>query len=178
MSLPTITASDALRLLAAGATLVDVREADEHARERAPGAVNAPLSRLDDAQLPDGIVIFHCKSGARTMAAAPRLAAKAGQNCEAYVVDGGLEALRRAGAPVERHRTQPLELQRQVQIGVGSLVVAGVVLAVGVSPWFMAVPAFAGAGLIVAGVTGFCGLARVLARAPWNRRAGAGPAKA
>ena len=35
-----------------------------------------------------------------------------------------------------------------------------------------------GAGLITAGVTGFCGLARLLARAPWNRAAyGPGPAK-
>ncbi|PZP63873.1 MAG: hypothetical protein DI604_27565, partial [Delftia acidovorans] len=31
--------------------------------------------------------------------------------------------------------------------------------------------AFVGCGLIVAGATGFCGLARMLMKAPWNRRA-------
>ena len=38
-----------------------------------------------------------------------------------------------------------------------------------VSPWFLAVPAFVGAGLMTAGVTGFCGMAQLLMRAPWNK---------
>jgi predicted branched-subunit amino acid permease len=29
--------------------------------------------------------------------------------------------------------------------------------------------AFVGAGLVFAGVSGFCGMALLLARAPWNR---------
>jgi hypothetical protein len=29
---------------------------------------------------------------------------------------------------------------------------------------------FVGAGLVFAGVTGFCGMARLLALMPWNRR--------
>jgi hypothetical protein len=33
---------------------------------------------------------------------------------------------------------------------------------------------FVGAGLTVAGVTGFCGMARLLALLPWNRRPGRG----
>jgi hypothetical protein len=45
------------------------------------------------------------------------------------------------------------------------------VLGLLVSPWFFVVPAFVGAGLITAGVTGFCGMARLLMRAPWNRAA-------
>jgi hypothetical protein len=70
---------------------------------------------------------------------------------------------------VATDRRQPLELQRQVQIGAGSLAFVGTMLGLFVSPWFFAVPAFVGAGLIVAGVTGFCGMARVLMQAPWNR---------
>jgi hypothetical protein len=31
------------------------------------------------------------------------------------------------------------------------------------------VPLFVGSGLMVAGVTGFCGMALLLMRAPWNR---------
>src|SRR3954452_4151232 len=96
--LQTITPKDAARLLQEGATLVDVREPDEHARARIPGARNLPLSRLEEADLaaqPGQTVLFHCRSGARTGGNAARLAAKAG-NCEAYVVAGGLDAWQRA----------------------------------------------------------------------------------
>ena len=82
---------------------------------------------------------------------------------------GGLDAWRKAGLPVANDRRQPLELQRQVQIGAGTLVLAGTVLGLLVSPWFFAVPLFIGAGLITAGMTGFCGMARILVHAPWNR---------
>ncbi len=172
MSLPTIKPAEARRLLDSGALLIDIREADEHARAKIPGARHLPLSKLDEADLAvhqGKPVIFHCKSGARTQASAPRLAAKLSETCQAFIVEGGLDAWRKAGLPVVSDRHQPLELQRQVQIGAGSLAVVGTLLGLFVSPWFFAVSVFVGAGLITAGVTGFCGMARILMRAPWNR---------
>jgi rhodanese-related sulfurtransferase len=178
--LNTITPDEAARLLReGGATLVDVREADEHARERIPGARNLPLSRLEEAELAvhqGKPVLFHCRSGARTAGNADRLAAKAGL-CEAYVLEGGLDAWKRAGLPVAEDRRQPLELMRQVQIAAGSMVVLGVLLGAFVAPGFYLLSGFVGAGLVFAGVTGTCGLARVLRMMPWNRRA-ASPAAA
>ncbi|MET4724487.1 rhodanese-related sulfurtransferase [Bradyrhizobium japonicum] len=171
MSLPTIKPAEARRLLDSGALLIDIREADEHAREKIPGARHLPLSKLDEADFAlhrGKPVIFHCKSGARTQANAPRLAAKLSDPCEAFIVEGGLDSWRKAGLPVVNDRRQPLELQRQVQIGAGSLAVVGTLLGLFVSTWFFAVPALVGAGLITAGVTGFCGMARILMRAPWN----------
>lgn len=85
-----------------------------------------------------------------------------------------MDAWKRAGLPVATSARQPLELQRQVQIAAGSLTLLGIMLGISVSPWFYALPAFVGAGLIFAGVSGFCGLARLLMKAPWNRRAIAG----
>lgn len=181
MSLPAIKPAEARRLLDDGALLIDIREIDEHAREKIPGTRHLPLSKLDEADLAvhqGKPVIFHCKSGARTLANAPRLAAKLGKTCEAFIVEGGLDAWRKAGLPVVSDRHQPLELQRQVQIGAGSLAVVGTLLGLLVSPWFFAVPAFVGAGLITAGVTGFCGMARILMRAPWNRSVYGSPARA
>jgi rhodanese-related sulfurtransferase len=172
MSLPTIKPAEARRLLDGGAILIDIRESDEHAREKIPGARHMPLSKLDEADLAvhqGKPVIFHCKSGARTQANAPRLAGKLAEACEAFIVEGGLDAWRKAGLPVVTDRRQPLELQRQVQIGAGSLALVGTLLGLLVSPWFFAVPAFVGAGLMMAGLTGFCGMARILTRAPWNR---------
>ncbi len=172
--LKTISPTEAARLLREeGATLVDVREPDEHARERIPGARNLPLSRLEEAELAvqhGRPVLFHCRSGARTEGNAGRLAAKAGA-CEAYLVAGGLQAWKQAGLPVAEDRRQPLELMRQVQIAAGSMVVLGVVLGALVAPAFYALSGFVGAGLVFAGVTGTCGLASLLRLMPWNRRA-------
>lgn len=178
--LKTITPEQAAQLLREGATLVDVREPDEHARERIPGARNLPLSRLEEAELAvhgGKPVLFHCRSGARTAGNAAQLAGKAGA-CEAYVVEGGLDAWKRAGLPVAFDRRQPLELMRQVQIAAGSMVVLGVLLGALVAPAFYALSGFVGAGLVFAGATGTCGLARVLRLMPWNRVATPEPAPA
>lgn len=170
MSLPVISPQRAKTLVDQGAVLVDIREADEHARERIPGAAHVPLSGLDRG-LPLGdrkVVVFHCRSGGRTAANAGRLAQAAG--CEAYVLDGGIDAWRAAGLAVAKDTRQPLELMRQVQITAGSLVLLGVVLGFAVAPGFFGLSAFVGAGLVFAGVSGWCGMARLLALMPWNRR--------
>jgi rhodanese-related sulfurtransferase len=174
MSLSRISPTKAKDLLDQGAILIDIREADEHARENVIGARHLPLSKLDEADLAlhaGKPVIFHCKSGARTMNNASRLARKTGGACEAFIVEGGLDAWKKAGLPVATDRRQPIELQRQVQIGAGSMALAGTLLGALVSPWFYIVPGFVGTGLLLAGLTGFCGMARLLMRAPWNRTA-------
>lgn len=172
MTLPTITPAQAKHLMDQGAVLVDVRERDEHARERIPGARNVALSAIDEAALPTQpgqVVLFHCKSGMRTLGASAKLAEKAGETCDAYVVEGGIDAWRKAGLPVVADKSQPLELMRQVQLGAGTLAFLGTLAGVFVAPAFLVVPAFVGAGLMVAGATGFCGLARILVHMPWNR---------
>lgn len=176
--LKTISAQDAARLLQAGAVLVDVREPDEHAREHIPGARSLPLSRLRRETLETTRgqpVLFHCRGGTRTAGNAALLAEKAG-DCEAFIVEGGLDAWKKAGLPVTVDARQPLELMRQVQIAAGGMVVLGVVLGVTVSPLFLGLSAFVGAGLVFAGVTGTCGLASVLRLMPWNRQPVARPA--
>lgn len=157
------------------ALLIDIREADEFARERIPGARHMPLSaweRHDIAAGPGTLVVLTCRSGDRAGSHAPRLLARC--PTETSVLDGGIEAWKRAGLPVTRDARAPLELLRQVQIAVGGMILTGFALAWSVSPWFLALPAFAGAGLVFAGITGFCGMARVLAAMPWNRRRRAG----
>jgi rhodanese-related sulfurtransferase len=172
MSLSTISPGKAKRLVDEGAILIDIREADEHAREHIPGAHHLAFSMFDTADLVEHRgkpVIFHCHSGGRTLAYAPRLAAKAVDASQALILAGGFEAWRRAGLPIVVDRRRPIDLQRQVHIATGSLGFLGVLLGVVVSPWFLAMPLVIGAGLFVAGVTGFCAMARLLVRAPWNR---------
>jgi rhodanese-related sulfurtransferase len=173
--LKTISPSDAAGLVRQGAVLVDIRETDEHARERIPGARHAPLSRIDSetpVRPSDDVVVFHCRTGARTAGNAGRLAAAA-EGCQAFVLEGGLDAWKKAGLPVTVDPRQPIELMRQVQIAAGSLVLLGVVLGTLVTPGFYGLSAFVGAGLLFAGLSGFCGMARLLAIMPWNKRAAA-----
>jgi hypothetical protein len=58
-----------------------------------------------------------------------------------------------------------------VQIVAGSLVLLGVLLGAVVAPGFYALSGFVGAGLLFAGVSGICGMARLLTVMPWNRHA-------
>ncbi|WP_374414744.1 rhodanese family protein [Novosphingobium colocasiae] len=160
------------RITAGRAVLVDIREADEFARAHIPGALSQPLSALEQAHLgvdPATDVVFTCRTGMRTAGACDRLAAAA--QGDAYVLDGGLEAWSRAGLPVAQDRSAPLEMNRQVQIAAGTLILTGVILGFLVAPGWFGLSGFVGAGLTFAGLTGTCGMARVLMLAPWNRAA-------
>ncbi|NMM79587.1 hypothetical protein B2J86_01340 [Acidovorax sp. SRB_14] len=172
MSLQPLSPQAARQLIVDGAVLIDIRAADENARERIAQARHVPMEQLAGQALATGAaraVIFHCRSGNRTRMNAQALAASTPG--DAYALEGGLDAWKQAGLPVVADATQPLELSRQVQIAAGSMVVLGAVLGATVSPWFHALSGFVGVGLVFAGISGFCGLARVLMAMPWNRKA-------
>jgi len=173
-TLKTVTPDRAAQMLREGAVLVDVREADEHAREHIAGARHRALSKLDSVFAGSGneILIFHCRTGMRTQGNADKLRA-ASENCEAYILEGGLEGWKKAGFPVSTDRKQPIEIMRQVQIAAGGMALTGVILGLAWHPAFFALPAIVGAGLLIAGITGTCGLAKLLRLMPWNRRAAA-----
>lgn len=173
VNLPSLSPTEAAERLRRGrAVLVDIREPDEYARRRIGGSLSRPLSAFQPAQLgadPQQDVVFTCRSGMRTAANCARLQQSTGGN--AFVLEGGVDGWAAAGLPIEEDRGAPLELMRQVQIAAGMLVLLGVALGFVVSPVFFALSAFVGAGLALAGATGFCGMARLLAVMPWNRRA-------
>lgn len=171
--LTTLKPKDVADLLARGqAVLLDIRDPDEFARRHVKGAQLRPLATLeaDPLRIAKGQkVVFTCRSGMRTAANCERLAAVV--DGEAFVLEGGVDGWAAAGLPLAVNRKAPLELMRQVQIAAGSLVLLGVLLGYLVHPGFFGLSAFVGAGLTFAGVTGFCGMARLLAAMPWNRPA-------
>ncbi len=87
------------------------------------------------------------------------------------MLEGGLDAWKAHGLPIQADRFQPIELMRQVQMTAGGLILIGAALGLLVHPAFWGLAAFVGAGLFFAGATGFCGMARLLALMPWNRKA-------
>ena len=174
MTLPAIDAATLDRWLKQGeAVLVDVREPAEYAASRIAGARLLPLAQVEGRSLPDAggrKLVVHCQKGRRGEAACEKLLAE-NPALEVYNLAGGIEAWDRAGLPLHgRGRFLPLDRQTQLAIGLG--LIAAALLAWLFSPVFLLLVAFFGAGLTVAGVTGFCGLARLLAVMPWNRHPG------
>lgn len=152
--------------------LIDIREADEYAREHIEGSIPLPLSALDKGQLTletGQKAVFHCRSGTRTETNCARLSAHV--DGEAFVLQGGLNAWKAAGLPTAMDASAPLELARQTQIASGLLILTGTILGFAVHPGFWALAGFTGAGLFFAGVSGWCGMARLLGAMPWNRKA-------
>jgi hypothetical protein len=77
-------------------------------------------------------------------------------------------AWEQAGFPLEKDQRAPWELERQVRFAAGLLVLAGLGLSL-VWPAAIALSWFVAAGLVFAAVTGWCGMALLLARMPWNK---------
>ncbi len=148
--------------------IVDVREPMEFVGGHIPGSRNTPLGQIGKVPLPEAPLVLVCQSGARSERAVATLR-KRGHHEALADLEGGLLAWQAAALPLEKRKGAPLPLMRQVQISAGALVLIGVVLSQTVAPDWIWLSGFVGAGLMFAGISGFCGLARLLALLPWNR---------
>jgi len=152
--------------------LLDVRTPGEFSNAHVPGARLIPLDDLDAADFlkrhaPGKTIYVLCQSGGRARKAIEKFQRAGFKNC--VLVEGGTQAWMDAGLPTVRGKSKALPLMRQVQIAVGVISAIGAALALAVNPWFALIPLLTGCGLLFAGLTGFCGLALVLAKMPWNR---------
>lgn len=153
------------------AVLVDVREPAEHEAESIPGATLLPLSTVSKATLPNCAgkkLVVHCRKGGRGGTACEKLLAE-DPALEIYNLEGGITAWAQAGQEVKTSGKFFLPLDRQVQLTIGSGVLAGVVLGFTVHPAFFLLSGFFGLGLMNAGLTGWCGMAILMAKMPWNK---------
>lgn len=153
------------------AVLVDVREDFEHATERIELAQHHALSKFDCDQLRAECggkrVVFHCRSGGRSSEAAEKFGDQ-----QAFHLCGGIDAWKASGRLVHRSASAPkLDVMRQVQVVAGFLIVSGVLLGTLLNPWLYGISAFVGCGLMFAGITGWCGMAMLLGKMPWNKAA-------
>jgi rhodanese-related sulfurtransferase len=152
--------------------VVDVRSAGDFRSGHVAGAYNIPLeeleSRLGDLD-GDGPVLLVCQAGQRAEIAAGCLAT---HGIRGVVLQGGTEAWREADLDMVATGATKWSLERQVRLAAGLLVLAAVTLALTTAlPWIY-LAGLVGAGLTMAGLTGFCPMARLLAVLPWNRSRG------
>ncbi|MFW6730842.1 MAG: rhodanese-like domain-containing protein [Synechococcus sp.] len=148
--------------------VIDVREPIEYAAGHIAGSRNVPLSRLHQADLPSGPLVLVCQSGNRSARGVQTLLER-GFAHPISDLQGGIPSWQQAGLPLRKVTNAPLPLMRQVQIAAGSLVLLGLILSTTVAPAWILLSWFVGAGLVFAGVSGFCGMARLLAVMPWNQ---------
>lgn len=175
--MPAITIENLNRQITGNpqAAVIDVRTPAEYAEAHVPQARLIPLDQLapkkliESGELPgDQPIYILCRSGQRAAKAAAQFEREGYSN--AVVVGGGTLAWIEAGLPVERSGKGVISLERQVRIAAGSLVLTGAILGWFVHPGFIGLSAFVGAGLVFAGITDWCGMGLLLAKAPWNQR--------
>ncbi len=80
--------------------LIDVREVDEFAAGRVPGAINMPMSTIGEHldELPEGPLDVFCKVGGRSARVVQALESR---GYDVTNVDGGTDEWIAAGYPVE-----------------------------------------------------------------------------
>lgn len=154
-------------------TLIDVRTPAEFEAGHIPGAVNVPLDELRGSldQLCGVLddhhdVVLVCRSGQRAGQAQDAL--RSAGLAAPSVLHGGIAGWAATGGDLDRGR-QSWELERQVRLAAGSLVLGGV-LAGTVAPKARWLAGLVGGGLVVAALSDTCAMGALLARMPWNRR--------
>ncbi|MDR6558274.1 rhodanese-related sulfurtransferase [Arthrobacter pascens] len=153
--------------------MVDVRSAAEFESMHIRGSYNVPLSLLSEhadelaARLGSRVVLV-CQSGARAEQARQRLA-KSGIE-SAYVLTGGAPGFAAAGGDVVKGKDR-WDLERQVRLAAGSLVVLGLAGGKFVSPKIRMLAGAIGAGLTVSAATNTCAMGQALSAMPWNQSA-------
>ncbi|MBE2895963.1 rhodanese-like domain-containing protein [Pasteurellaceae bacterium HPA106] len=154
------------------AVLIDVREPNEYAISHIPQARSLPLSQLEQslAYVPAGCkVVVQCQKGKRGEKGCAIIETHAPHHA-LYNLEGGIEAWQQAGLPlISAGNTQKLPIMRQVQLAAGSLVALFSLLSLAGAHGFSVLTLLIGCGLIFAGATGWCGMAILLQKMPWNK---------
>ncbi len=153
--------------------VIDVRSAAEFESMHIRGSYNVPLPLLAEhtdelaARLGSRVVLV-CQSGARAEQARQRLA-KSGINT-ASVLTGGVPGFAAAGGDVVKGKER-WDLERQVRLAAGSLVVLGLAGGKFVSPKIRMLAGAIGTGLTFSAATNTCAMGQALSAMPWNKAA-------
>ncbi|MEV7646179.1 rhodanese-like domain-containing protein [Arthrobacter sp. NPDC089319] len=153
--------------------VIDVRSAAEFESLHIRGSYNVPMPLLSEhtdelaARLGSRVVLV-CQSGARAEQARQRLGAS-GVNT-AYVLTGGVPGYASAGGHVVKGKAR-WDLERQVRLAAGSLVMLGLAGGKFVSPKVRMLAGAIGTGLTFSAATNTCAMGKALSVMPWNKAA-------
>ncbi|MUK03248.1 DUF2892 domain-containing protein [Vibrio cholerae] len=151
--------------------VIDVRSAAEFESMHILGSYNVPLPLLSEhtdevASRLGSRVVLACQSGVRAEQARQRLAASGIST--AHVLTGGVPGYAAAGGDVVRGKAR-WDLERQVRMVAGSLVIAGLAGGRFVSPKVRTIAGVIGTGLTFSAATNTCAMGKALSAMPWNK---------
>lgn len=149
--------------------ILDVRDPDEFLTKFIPNSKILPLDELRSRinEIPkDQTVYLLCQCGNRSAKAISELEALGYSNV--INVEDGIEGYEKRGGATQSKR-KGFTLARQAQITYGFLTLLGIILASFVHSKIIWFSTGIAAGLLVAGLTGFCLITAILIRMPWNK---------
>lgn len=156
--------------------IIDVRENDEYKSEHIENSIHIPLGEFQNKaksifeNMRGKEIVLMCRSGKRAKFAHDQ-AVTLGLDkiAPVSVFEGGILEWKNQNKPTVSATRNHFPIMRQVQITAGILILISTSLAITLHIGFLAIAAFVGAGLTFAGITGFCGMAKLLNLMPWNR---------
>lgn len=152
------------------AIVIDVRTPAEYRSEHIPNSYLLPQDKVSIENLPkkNKTIVFVCRSGRRSVNVCEKFTINHPE-LDVYSLHGGINAWKEAGFSTISSGKTIISLDRQIQIVAGSLVLTGVIIGAFVNPWFYLISGFVGAGLLFAGISGWCGMGKLLSLMPWNK---------
>lgn len=155
------------------AVLIDVRDKEEYDSECIEFAKSLPLNKItiEDAKKPENKnkkVVIQCQFGSRAIMACEKIKSY-GADFDIWYLDGGIDSWKKEGFPMKESENKIFPLNQQVQIATGIIIVTGIFLTHFVNYIWILFPLFVGLGLINAGVSGWCGLGKLMLKMPWNK---------
>ncbi|WP_099039317.1 rhodanese-like domain-containing protein [Mycobacterium neglectum] len=152
--------------------VLDVRTPGEFETAHIAGAYNVPLDLLREHRDEiikhlDEDVVLVCRSGQRAAQAEETLRNAGLSNV--HILDGGITAWEANGFAVNRG-TQRWDLERQVRLVAGSIVVSSILGSIA-APKLKWVAGAVGGGLAFAALSNTCAMGTLLSKLPYNRGA-------
>ncbi|MBO3142626.1 rhodanese-like domain-containing protein [Dermatophilus congolensis] len=152
-------------------TLLDVRTPAEFASTHIARSINAPIDLIEKdaarigAAIPNDVLLI-CRTDNRAHAAAKALAPTMGGKI--HVLVGGMTQWEKEHRPVENGKGGPWAMDRQVRTVAGVLALSSIAAST-IAPKAKWLAGGIGAGLLYAGLSDTCAMAKLLDKMPWNQ---------
>lgn len=150
--------------------IIDIRTPAEYRSVHISGIKNIPMeqipSHMNQLSKTEPLYLL-CNSGNRSKMAISDLSHHGFNNL--INVEGGIQAWMKDSFPVIRTAKWHMPVIRQVMTIAGALVLMGSLGSVLLNPNWIWLAVFVGCGLFFAGISGYCLMAKILEKMPWNQ---------
>lgn len=152
-------------------TIIDVREKIEHKACSIKKSINIPLDKINIKDKlfnqKNSKIIIHCEAGNRSKLACEKL--KNNPNIEIYNLNGGISEWKENNFTIIENKNI-ISISRQVQLSISLLSLTGLTLSyITKNEIFLIIPLIMALGLLNAAITGWCVLAKLIMKMPWNK---------